>query len=95
MATVEATKEYEIDKKIGMHILEDYFYDYDCYVDRDEEICFDDLNIKNSLIFLEELKDQFIDAMDDIIEKYKQAEEHYKNGDVRLDFKKVMLSLYK
>lgn len=93
MAEIEITKKIEINKKMGEDILGDFF-SYDIFVDMNEEVYFDELNIKNSLIFLDELKDQLIDAMNDIIEKYEQAEKHYGNGDVRLDFNKVMSSSY-
>ena len=73
--TVMKEKEYEIDKGIGRRIVEDYFSDYDCFVDEYEEVPFEDLDLKNSIIFLKELKEQLVNAMDDKIKKYTDFEE--------------------
>ena len=90
MAKVETMKEYEIEKGIGMSILEDYLSsDYFNTIDLNDEVAFGDLNIKNSLIFLDELKGQLTDAMDDIIEKYEQAKERY-GENIKVDFCKLM-----
>lgn len=79
IVTAMKKKEYEIDKEIGRRIIEDYFSDYDCFVDENEEILFEDLDIENSIIFLKELKEQLVNAIDDKIKKYPDIEELREN----------------
>lgn len=88
IVTVMKEKKYKIDKEIGRRIIEDYFSDYDCFVDENEEILFEDLNIENSIIFLKELKEQLVNAMNDKIKEYTNAEEHYE--DIKLNLIKMM-----
>ena len=86
IVTAMKEKEYEIDKGIGRRIIEDYFNDYDCFVDDNEEILFEDLDIKNSIIFLKELKEQLVNVMDDKIEKYTFVEDLHE--DIKLNLLK-------
>lgn len=92
MATVEATKEYGICENIGMNILEEFLEDgCDEGIDFDDEICFGNLDIKNSIIFLKELKKQLDNAMDNIIEKYEKTNEIY-GENTKINFHGVMYS---
>lgn len=86
--TVMKEKEYEIDKGIGRRIIEDYFSDYDCFVDEYEEVLFEDLDIEDSIIFLKELKEQLVNAMDDKIKKYTSVEDLQE--DIKLNLLKEM-----
>lgn len=76
MAEIKIMKKVEIDKEIGMNILRNYLEnDYGNTISIDEEVYFEDLSIKNSIIFLEELDKQLAYAIADIIKKYEEAEE--------------------
>ena len=60
MATVTENN-YKIKENIGKDILKNFFEDeyYNC-VDADEkEVCYNDLGIRDKIIFLKELKKQF------------------------------------
>lgn len=57
--------EYEIKKGMGIDILESFLSDkyYNCVDAGEKEICFEDLDAKNQIIFLEELKRQLFIAI--------------------------------
>lgn len=58
--------EYEIRKDIGINILEGFLSDkyYNCVNANEKEVCFEDLDAKNQIILLEELKRQLFIAIE-------------------------------
>jgi len=74
MAKMKVTKEFEVCKEIGKDLLNDFLEDYyGNYVDEDSTILYKDLDTENAIIFLQELKNQFIDEIDGEINNLKET----------------------